>query len=144
MNPLLLLHVEPNVVDAVVPEEAVHPLRLFHGIFGEHRDAVERNLVPVQGFNPFHCQRVGSTAIAEATVSVVNLLRAIHADARHDPIPPEAIAPGVVDQCGVGLDVLGEIQPLGALVEEALVENPGGFVVPVGGERERLSGMPNE
>ena len=36
VNALLLFHVETHVVDAVVPEEAVHPLRLFHGVFRQH------------------------------------------------------------------------------------------------------------
>ena len=98
----------------------------------------------MQGFNAFHGQCVGSTAIAESTMSVVDLLRSIHADARHDSISPEAIAPGVIDQRGVGLDVLGEIQPQSAMVGEALMKDFGGFVVPVGGESEWLSRMPDQ
>ena len=98
----------------------------------------------MQGFNAFHGQSVGSAAIAESTMGVVDLLRSIHADARHDSIPPEAIAPGVVDQRGVGLDVLGEVQSQSAMVGKTLVEDFGGFVVPAGGESEWLSRMPDE
>ena len=98
----------------------------------------------MQGFNAFHGQRVGSAAIAEATMGIVDVLRSIHADACHDSISPEAIAPGVVDQRGVGLDVLGEVQSQSAMVGKALIKDLGGFVVPAGGESEWLSRMPDE
>ena len=112
MNALLLFHVEADIVDAVIAEEAVHPLRLLHGIGGEHRNAVEGHIVAMQSFNPLHRQGVGTAPVAEAAVGVVNLFRTIHADAHHDAVAVEAIAPGVVDQRGVGLHVLGELQLL--------------------------------
>ena len=144
VNPLLLLHVEADIVDAVVPEEAVHPLGLFHRVFRQDGDAVEGNLIAMQGFDPLHRLGVGSTTVAEATVGVMNLLRTIDADAHHDAIAPEAVAPGVIDQGGVGLNVLMEIQALGAMVRQAAMQTSGGLVVPAGRQRQRLSRMPDQ
>ena len=144
MNALLLFHVEADIVDAVIAEEAVHPLRLLHGIGGEHRDAVEGHIVAMQSFNPLHRQGVGTAPVAEAAVGVVNLFRTIHADAHHDAVAVEAIAPGVVDQRGVGLHVLGELQPFGTMLSKAALQDHRGLVVPPRGQGEGFAGMPNQ
>ena len=142
MNSLLFLDVEAHIADAVVSEKAVHPLRLLHGISGDHRDAVEGHIVAMQRFNSLHRHGVGATSISEAPVGVVDVLRAIHTDADNDAVAPEAVAPRIVDQRGVGLHVLGEVQPLGIELLEAAIQDRCRFVVPTGGQGEGFPGMP--
>ena len=144
VNPLLFLHVEPNILDAVVAEKAVHPLRLFHGVFREHGNAMERHVISVQGLNSTHGHRMGAASMTEATVGVVNLLRTVHADAHHNPIAPEAVTPCVVDQCGIGLHMLAEIQIQGTVLHQTAVEELCGCVVPAGRERQRFPRMPDQ
>ena len=98
----------------------------------------------MQGFNPSHCHGVGAAPIAEAPVGVVDVLRAIHTDAHHNLVAPEAVAPRVVDQGGVGLHVLGEVQPLRIELLKAAIQDRRCLVVPTGGQGERFTGMPNQ
>ena len=83
-----------------------------------------------------------AASVAEAPVGVVDVLWAIHTDPHHDAVPPEAVAPRIVDQRCVGLNVLGEVQPLGVELLEAAMQDRRCLVVPTGGQGERFPGMP--
>ena len=144
VDPFLFLHVEADIIDAVVAEEAVHPLRLFHRIGGHHGNAVEGHLMAMQRLNAFHRHGVGAATVAEAPMGIVDVLRPIHADAHHDAVAAEAVAPGVVDQGGVGLNVLGELQLLGTVLLQAALKDRCGLVVPARRQSERLAGMPHQ
>ena len=96
----------------------------------------------MQGFNPLHRHGMGAAPVAEAPVGVVDVLRAIHTDAHHNLVAPEAVAPRVIDQRGVGLHVLGEVQPLGVELLEAAMQDRRCLVVPTCGQGERFPGMP--
>ena len=98
----------------------------------------------MQGFNPLHRHGVGAAPVAEAPVGVVDVLRAIHTDAHHNLVAPEAVAPRVIDQRGVGLHVLGEVQPLGVELLQAAIQDRRRLVVPTGGQGEWLPGVPHQ
>ena len=60
----------------------------------------------MQGFNPSHCHGMGPPPIAEATMGIVNIFRTVNTDPYNNLVAPKAIAPIIVDQCCIGLNML--------------------------------------
>ena len=71
----------------------------------------KRNVVLVQ--QPHAAQHAveRAGALARAAVAVVQERRAVHADADLDAAAADEVAPRVVDQGGVGLERLGDLEP---------------------------------
>ena len=67
---------------------------------------MNRNVPFAQLANATHGHAMGTFAVAEATMAVVNVLRTVHTDANNNVVTFEAVTPFVIDQCGIGLNML--------------------------------------
>ena len=142
MNTLLLLHVEPKRMNPLITEEGVHALGLIESILCEHGDRVKVDVVLPEGADSIQGVPMGSLAIAEPPVAVVNLFRTINAHAHHNVVALEAVTPVVVDQRGIGLDVLLNHHPLSLKIGRFPLDDVAGFVVKRSWQREGFSGVP--
>ena len=85
---------------------------------------------------------MGSQAVAESPVAVVNVFRTVDAHADDDVVALEALTPGVINQRGIGLDVLFNHHPLALKIGRFPMDDGAGFVVKRSWQREGFSGVP--
>ena len=144
VDPFLLFHVEADVVDALIAQEGIHLLRLTKGFFREHGNGMERDSMGLQRANAVHGAGMGALPIAETPMGIMERFRPIHTHANHDAIALEALRPVVVDQRGIGLYVLLDHHPLPLQLFSGLLQPLRGLVIKSGGQRQRLSGVPQD
>jgi hypothetical protein len=81
-------------------------------------------------------------AIAKTAMRVMDLFWAINADTYNNAIALKAFTPGVVDQRGIGLDMLLNLNPLLLQLCCLLAHNGTGLVVKAARQCQRFACMP--
>ena len=144
MHAFLFLHVETELVNALITEEGVHPLRLFQSIRGEHGDGMEVDVSLTQGADTAHGLGKGALAVSEASVAVVDLLRSIDTHSDNDSVANKAVAPVLIDERCVGLNMLFDDHPLSLKVGGLALDDGTGLVVEACWQGQRLAGVPQD
>ena len=103
VGPLDLLDVEADALHAVLHVERVQFVRVVQGLEGEHRDHVKGNAVTAKPRHPVHHAPVGPAPVPGHPLAVVQKRRPVEADADPNAVPPDEVAPRLVEQGGVGL-----------------------------------------
>src|SRR5262249_15570251 len=139
VDSLLLVDVEADAADVERPVEIEHAVRIEHGNLGQHRDDVEGNIPALQALQAGDRLVECPSSVAWLGRGVVNVARAIDADAEPDIPPLEEIAPAVIDEHAVGLERMRE----GDRFRHVPNAREGRLIVG-GPEHERLARMPDD
>jgi hypothetical protein len=139
-----LLHVEAHVADVVLEEKGRHRLSVVERIGGEHADHLEGDAAALQPADAPQGGRVARTTGAGAAMGIVQKGRAVEADAHVDVVARKAVAPGRIDDDGVGLQGLQDRVRGEAAAGQQGPQAQRGLVVEGHRQRQGLAGMPEQ
>ena len=133
------IEVAAHLGHALFEKEVEERVGLGKGIGRHHRDGMEGDAGFAQPRHAAQHPVVRATPAAGLAVSVVQGLRTIDADAHLDSMALEQVAPGIVDQGGVGLDRVRDP----TVGPDGRCDGGDGLVVIRHRHDQRLAGMPH-